>query len=133
MTQDIDLTPVFLKQFEKRNIVGRYHVSSLWGIVNGWETPQGYLSPTPKSLVEALKMKRGTLNHLLVGECLKELGWTLETKIEYKYKDIILVGKVDGIKEDEIAEIKTSDKIYPKAKSWQIEQVRCYLSMFEKS
>ena len=129
---DIDLTKVFLESFKKKRILGRYNVSEIWGINNGYTAPQEYLSPKPTSLLEALRMKEGTLKHLLVGECLERIGWEIEKKIEYPYKDIIIIGKADGIKDDMVVEIKTSDKIIAQAKRWHIDQLKFYLSMFQK-
>lgn len=127
----IDLTAKLLEiQAFKPPIIGRYHISGLWGVLNHYDTPEQFIKGKTIDLQTAFKMKMGTLKHELIQELLPD--WEIEKKTEYKYKDFILVGKCDAIKDDTILEIKTSDKVMPEAKRWHIWQVKMYLSMFKK-
>ena len=127
----IDLTKKFLEiQAFKPPILGKYHISGLWGVLNHYDTLQGFLKGKTIDFPTALKMKMGTLKHQLCQECLE--GWELEKKIEFKIPNtnITLIGKCDAIKGNTILEIKTSDHLISEAKRWHIWQIKMYLSMF---
>ena len=127
----IDLTELFLEKQKHRPIkMGRYHISRLWGLLNGYTTPEEYLKGEIVDFQSALRMRMGTLKHDLIQELLD--GWEIEQKKEYKHKDFILVGKCDAINKTDILEIKTSDKIINTSKRWHDWQVRMYLSMFKR-
>lgn len=129
---NIDLTEALLdKQKSRPFVLGRYSVSRLWGILNGYCTPEEFIRGEHIDFRSAMRMRMGTLKHELVQELMPE--WKLEVKKEYKYKGIIIVGKCDALKDDTILEIKTSEKVIDVAKRWQIWQVKMYLSMFKVS
>lgn len=142
---DIDLTEQLLAKHQKKPTIGRYSVSQLWGVLNGYITPEKWLGGESVSVDKALMMDMGSLKHKFVQELLPD--WELEKKTEMGYLEgglreiskaldnklkpiFTLVGKCDGIKGDTIMEIKTSDKLIPQAKKWHEWQVKMYLSMF---
>lgn len=127
----INLTPKFLEiQTFKPPVIGRYHISGLWGVLNGYDTVEQFVKGKAIDFPTALKMKMGILKHQLVQECLE--GWELERKVEFHIPNtnIIIVGKCDAIKGNTILEIKTSDHLISEAKRWHIWQVKMYLPMF---
>jgi hypothetical protein len=127
----IDLTSKLLEKQKARPVeIGRYSVSRLWGVLNGYCLPGEFLKGEKIDFKSALNMRLGTLKHDLVQELLPD--WELEVKKEYKHKDWILVGKCDATQDDTILEIKTSDKVIEKAKRWHEWQVKMYLGMFDK-
>lgn len=131
-SKTIDLTDKLLEKQQKgKPQIGRYSISQLWGVLNGFSTPKEWLKGEKIDFQNALRMRMGTLKHELVQELLED-DWQIEKKAELLYKDFILVGKADGIKGDTIMEIKTSDLIIPQAKKWHIWQLKMYLSMFNK-
>jgi len=127
----IDLTNIFLERQQQKPVeTGRYHISRLWGVLNGYCTPQEFLKGEKIDFNSALRMAMGTLKHDLIQELLPD--WKIEVKKEYRHKDWVLVGKCDAHNKDTILEIKTSDKLIPTAKRWHIWQVKMYLSMFKR-
>jgi len=128
----IDLTDRLLaKQQPKPPEIGRYSISTLWGVLNGYSTPEEYIKGEDVDFKSALRMRLGSLKHDLIQEFLIP-EYEIEKKTEYKYKDFVLVGKCDAINKTQILEIKTSDEIIPEAKRWHIWQVKMYLSLFKK-
>lgn len=129
----IDLTPTLLTKYQdKKKEINRFSVSDCWAIIHGRITPKDYLRGEIRDFSQIFKMWQGTWKHNQIQELLKELGYEIEPKIEYKTDDFVLVGKADAILGDEILEIKTSAELIPNAKSWHIEQVMIYLSLFKK-
>lgn len=130
---DIDLTPKLSEKFGKKyRKVGRYSVSDLYAIQAKWLTPETWLHPEPVDFLGLTRMWNGIIVHekiqmLYPKEC-------CEVKVEYKYKDIILVGKCDYIPKDseEIWDFKSSEKVMEKMKPWAQNQIKCYNSMFER-
>ncbi len=128
---DIDLTDKFLAlQKGHKPAIGRYSISSLWGVLNGFISPEDWFKGEEITLESALRMGLGTKKHEMIEELLE--GYEIEKKTEFAYKDFILVGKCDATKDNTILEIKTSDKLIPQAKRWHSWQLKCYLSMFGK-
>lgn len=120
------------KMAPRPRVRGRYNSSELWGIVNGYTTPEQWLNAAPRAVSELLSMWAGIGAHNQIQELLGvEYA---EKKIEYKYKDIVLVAKADYMPPhaDEVWEFKTSDKRMDKSKPWHDYQVRLYASMFNK-
>lgn len=131
---DINLTPKFkVKMNARPRVRGRFNSSELWFINNGRITPEEWLHPTDRSVKELLTMWAGTGTHSQLEDLLgKEHS---EKKIEFVYKDIVLVGKADYLppNKNEVWEFKTSIKLMDKAKPWHLNQVGLYTSMFQKS
>ena len=131
---DIDLTAKFKQSMTFRpRVRGRYNSSELYYIIRGWTTPEQWLNPGEKSVEEMLTMWAGTGMH---NQLERLLGTQFcEKKVEFVYKDIVLVAKADfmppGLK-DEVWEFKTSEKKMDKAKPWAEHQAKLYCSMFDK-
>lgn len=131
---DIDLTKKLRDSMAFRpRIRGRYNSSEVWGINNGYTTPEQWLNAQEKSTEELLTMWAGTGMH---NQIERLLGTQFcEKKIELVYKDIVLVAKADFMPpefQDEVWEFKTSENKMEKAKPWAEHQVKLYCSLFNK-
>ena len=73
-------------------------------------------------------MWQGTWKHEQIQQLLE--GYECEIKKEFELEGLTIVGKADAINKEEILEIKTTDKVLEKAKSWHTEQLTWYLYMF---
>lgn len=124
-----DITKQILESYQQKNKIGRYSVSKIWGILNGYLTPEQYIKGETITLEDILRMNDGTMKHNFLEKYAK--GQT-EVKKEYDCGDFIIVGKVDELLPDKVIEYKTSEKLYDKPKSWHIDQVKIYLTMFER-
>lgn len=130
---NIDLTQKLVK---KTNSEGhpkklhRYSCSNIFALLKGWEDPKTYLEPKIFDFENAYRMWQGKHKHLMIQELLPE--YDQELKVEKDIDGITIVGMADLINEDEVIEIKTSEKLYPKAKAWQEHQLRLYLTLFER-
>lgn len=130
---DIDITPMLQNKLGKKyRKVGRYSVSDLYAIQARWLTPETWLHPEAPDFRGLLNMWNGIIVHekiqmLYPTEC-------CEIKVEYKYKDIVLVGKCDYLPKDsdELIDFKTSMQVIEKKKPWSIHQIKCYLTMFNR-
>jgi len=132
--QDIDLTPMLRKKMasypRKR---GRYNSSEVWGIMNGYVTPENWMQPRAKSPIEMLRMWGGILVHDHVQRLLP--AETNEVKLVHAYKDIVLVAKADNVPKDpsdEVWEFKSSAKAMDNSKPYHDYQVRLYCSIFKR-
>ena len=131
----IDLTQKLLATRKlKKGKVGRYNVSDLYSILNGYISPEEFLSgekePFIDDLTDTYTMWNGVWKHKMIQELLPE--YEQEVRKEYKVDDeITLIGKVDWIGE-EVGELKTSASIMGEAKKSAIHQVKIYLTMFER-
>lgn len=133
MKKDIDLTNLlFNKLGKKTRKVGRYNCSDLYAIEAGWLTPEKFLDGEPTDFTALMRMLSGIITHEKIQMMLEKDA--CEVKVEYPYKDIVLVGKADylppGI--DEVWDFKTSEKIMTKAKPWGLDQVKIYATLFKK-
>lgn len=113
---------------------GRYNSSELYGILNGYLTPEQWMGAQPEREVsELLAMWNGTGMH---NQLAKLLGLEFsEHKRVFPYKGLNLVAKADFLPEhkpQEVWEFKTSKKIMDTAKPWHIHQVKLYTSMFDR-
>ena len=135
--KDINLTELLTRDHKRENKIDRFNSSEVWAILNGYITPKEYLFGKKLEMKDIKTMWRGTIKHKALESYLKELGWETEVKTEINYKPDkehfwTLVGKADGIKENEVLELKTSEKIINQAKPWQEFQVKLYCSLFNK-
>ena len=132
--RDIDLTPKLREKMKSRpRVRGRYNSSELYFINKGDVTPQQWFEQKDKEVHEMLRMWNGTGAHNQIEELLGSEH--SEKKCEYKYRDIILVGKSDYLppnRPDEVWEFKTSEKKMTSSKPWHDHQVKLYCTMFEK-
>jgi hypothetical protein len=138
---DIDLTPEFKEEVSgHKKEIGRYSCSNLWGMLTinrntglPYLPPEKYFEEETKSFEELLKMWRGTGKHKQLENLLIKKGYEVEIKKEFELDGLFtLVGKCDGINEDSIIEIKTSDNLIDKSKGWYDYQVKLYLTIFER-
>ena len=129
---DIDLTPELLKRYgEKRLTIGRYSVSGIYAIFAGWTKPEDFFIPSKNDFTGIKRMWAGTINHDFIESMLPKDK--CEIKVEYKYKDIVIVGKADYLpNDDEVWDFKTSDTIMDKSKPWANHQIKMYCSMFKR-
>lgn len=132
--KDINLTPKLLKKMNARpRTRGRYNSSELYFIINGKTTPAQWLDPPTRSVEEVITMWNGIGVHSQLEELMgKEFS---ERKLEFKYKGITLVAKVDfepPHKPDEIWEFKSSERLMKTAKPWHEHQTKLYLTIFGK-
>ncbi len=132
--KDIDLTNALREKMKSRpRVRGRYNSSELWGILNGYTTPEEWLHPKERTPIELLRMQMGIIVHDHIQKLLPPEG--NEVKKEYHYQDIVLVAKVDHLPPhlpDEVWELKTSQEPMEHAKPWACEQIKLYLSIFER-
>ncbi len=132
---DIDLTPQLRKKMasypRKR---ARYNSSELYGIVNGWVTPETWMNPPERTPIEMYRMFSGTLVHDHTQRLLPAEG--NEVKKEYTHRGITLVAKVDHLprkeEDDSVWEIKTSENEMKKSKAWHDYQAKLYCTIFER-
>ena len=130
---DLDLTQLLYNKLGKKyRKVGRYSVSDLYAIKAGWLTPEEFLHPKKVDFTGLMNMLSGIIIHekvqmLYPKEC-------CEVKVEYKYKDIVLVGKCDYLPKEsiEIWDFKTSKQIMEKMKPWAKHQIKMYCTMFNR-
>jgi len=122
-----DLTDQILETYP--NKIGRYSISKIWGILNGYLTPEQYIKGEEHTLEDVLRMNDGTMKHKFLEKY--AIGET-EIKKEYDCGDFVIVGKCDELTDEAVIEYKTSVKLYDKPKAWHIHQVRMYLTVFER-
>lgn len=135
---DINLTPKFrdkMKSYPKK--LGRYNVSDLFFLLWKHKTDQEiidwFANKEVKKTSELLDMWNGTGIHNQLEKLLGEEN--SEKKVEFVYKDIVVVAKADFMPPDmidEVWEFKTSTKKMEKAKPWHEYQVRMYCTIFNK-
>lgn len=135
--QIIDLTEVLLKRYNdnpKINVVGRYSVSKLWSMMNGYLKVENYTKPEPVNFEGAMNMWQGTHKHVQVQELLDEYDKEIKIvkKIEYIGGDFEIVGMCDAINPEHGLELKTSQKLHSSAKRWHVYQAKIYCTMFER-
>lgn len=117
----------------RTRVRGRYNSSELYFVNNGLTTPMQWMNSPERSMKEILTMWGGTGMHNQLEDLLGKEN--AEHKVEFVYKDIVLVGKADFLppeKPDEVWEFKTSDKKMTIAKPWHEHQVKLYCTMFGK-
>lgn len=129
---NIDLTERLLEKNKARGgEVGRYHISKIaWWLYAGFPSPEDYLKGEQFDFPSVLRMWRGEKKHEMIQELLPE--YQHEIKKEWVWEGFVVVGKVDCIDDKEISELKTSEKLYDKAKPWAVNQLKIYLTMFER-
>jgi hypothetical protein len=129
---NIDLTDRLLERNKPRaGEVGRYHISKIaWWLYAGFPKPEDYLKGEQFDFPAILRMWRGEKKHEMIQELLPE--YKHEIKKEWVWEGFVVVGKVDCINIWEILELKTSEKLYDKAKPWAVNQLKIYLTMFER-
>ena len=129
---DIDITQKLLDRYEtKYTKVGRYSVSMLYAIKAGWVKPEDFVVTKKNDWVGILRMWSGVMNHNFIESLLEKDK--CEQKVEYPYKDIVVVGKADYLPDEEnVWDFKTSDHTMDKAKPWHNHQLKMYCTMFKR-
>lgn len=135
---DINLTSKLKQKMAGRSRVrGRYNSSELYAINYGFKsgklTPEQWLHAPERTVKEMLTMFNGIGGHNQIQSLLDPKY--CENKVEFVYKDIVLVAKADYMppdKLDEVWELKTSEKLMTKMKPWQEHQVKLYTTMFNR-
>lgn len=129
----IDLTPTLLSLYAKKpRKLGQFNVSDVWAIAYKYLTPQMFLKGEEVDFEGVLRMWQGRWKHAQVQEILKEMGYELEVRKEYRCREEWkLVGKADAVSETDLLEIKTSETLLSSAKDWHLYQGRLYCTMFD--
>lgn len=126
-----DLTPLFQKKFAPYpRKLGRYSVSDVWAILNGYKTPEEFWNQPPPDLEGILRMWKGMIIHAQVQGVLEEAR--CEVKKEMQHKHLTIVGKADYLPDDIGWEIKTSEKMFSKSKPWHEWQSKLYCTLFDR-
>ena len=126
-----DLTDSLLEKYQGRpKRIGRYSISDVWAIEKGYLTIEKFLKGEENDFTSCFRMWQGRAKHAQVQELLE--GYDLESKKEYAHNDWTLVGKVDAWNNEHILEIKTSDTVLTKPKTWHEYQGKLYCTMFER-
>lgn len=133
LSKDVDITDKLIDKFGTKYLkIGRYSVSAIYAIKQGWTKPEDFFNAPKNDMAGILRMYSGTLNHNFIEGLLPKDK--CEIKKEYVYKDMVLVGKCDYLPNDEeVWDFKTSDTIMDKSKPWQVHQIRMYCTMFERA
>jgi len=130
---DINLTErLKLKMGSYPKTRGRYSSSQLYGIMNGWITPEQWIDPPERDIKDILNMWGGIGLHNQLEDLMGREN--SEKKKEYCYKDIVLVGKADFLpphKKNQVWEFKTSENKMDKAKPWHEYQAKIYATLFD--
>lgn len=122
----IDLTEALMARHTPRERnPKRVYVSEVYALLQGWEKK-------PVGVLEAIRMFKGTVKHDMVQRLLPD-RYKTEVKIEYPFGGgYTLVGKADGLSEEDGIEIKTSDDVMECAKAWHVCQARLYAALFNR-
>ena len=130
----MDITNLLIKKYNGRaQEIGKFNVSSIWGILNGYTGVEEYLNGKENDFNSCKMMWSGTMKHTAIQELFEDTDYEIEKRVEYRPDyEWYIVGKADLINKDHIIEIKTSDKLLEKAKSWHELQVKFYCTMFER-
>lgn len=128
---NIDKTKEFLALYPpKAGVMGRYSCSKIWSFLNGYCSPQQYLEGETVDFKGALRMFNGTMRHEAFPKLFPE--YQSEVKKEMKVGKFIIVGVADYLNKEEVLEMKTSEKVYEKAKPWAIHQAKLYCNLFDR-
>ena len=136
-----DLRPRIVKwanRKKKERVLHRYHASEIWGLLTinyktgkPYTTPEDWVNGKVFDEKGAMNVWHGTFTHEKIQALYPEYKHE-EPKV-YEKDGIIISGKADMLDENEVIELKTSlEKVHDKGKSWQIHQLKLYLTMFER-
>ena len=132
----MDLTNLLLSKYKSRpREIGKFHVSDVWAINNGYLKTEEFLTGKENKLPDCFNMWQGVGKHRQIQELFEGLEeYEIEKRAEYQPKEYkwYLVGKADLLTKDEVIEIKTSKNLLDKAKRWHIDQVKIYCSIFDR-
>ena len=133
---DIDLTDALIKSVNsthRENKIGRYHISKIWGMLNGYLPPEKYLEGEQLDFTGAINVWQGTNKHNQIQDLLRRKYGSaeMEVKKELKVGDFTIVGSCDVLFPGELWELKTSMSLIP-AKKWAIHQLKLYLHTHDR-
>jgi hypothetical protein len=133
MKMNIDITKNLLDQtnntgHEKK--AGRYSCSQIYPLLNGWVKPEDYLKQETFDFENAFRMWQGSGKHEMIQSLMPE--YFQEVKKEMEVDGMTIVGMADLINDEEVIEIKTSEKLHDKAKKWHEMQLKLYLVLFDR-
>ena len=118
----------------KPGVPHRYSVGDIYAITHGWLTPEQWITgdkpPFMDKLTDTCNMLNGTYAHEKTQSLLPQ--YNHEIKVEYKYKHLTIVGKCDTDTGEEIWDYKTSRELVNEAKPWALNQLKIYLTIFER-
>jgi hypothetical protein len=135
MNYPFNLKPLLAEKYvDKPGVIGRYSVSAVWGILNGYTTPEEYIKGKKIDYESAFRMWEGTAKHGQVQSLFEgNEYYEIEKKIEYLTEyNWTLVGKADLLDRESVIELKTSTSEMDKAKKWAEFQCKLYCTMFER-
>jgi len=132
---NIDLSKP-IKNFKKKKpgVPGRYSAGDVYAIIQGWLTPEQFITGNRPPFMDELTDNCNMLNGIYAHEKVQSLlpQYKHESKIVYEYKGITIVGKFDTDTGEEIWDYKTSRELVDIAKPLAISQLRIYLTIFER-
>lgn len=117
----------------KKREVGRYSVSQIYAILEGWISPEQYIEGETMDFPQMFNCWYGAGKHKQIEPLLKAKGYETEIKKEYDLGDFKIVGICDFMKDDMVGDLKTSLEPIGEAKKWSLFQVKIYCSVFEKA
>ena len=130
---NIDLSKKLLKSINNDGHpkkLHRYSCSNIYALLQGWEKPETYLEPKTFDFLNAYRMWQGKWKHQQVQSLMPE--YEQEIKVVKEVGNLTIVGMADLINDEEVIEIKTSEKLHTKAKAWHTHQLKLYLTLFER-
>jgi len=135
MSVHFDLTEKLLNKIKDdnhENKVGRYSCSKIWGILNGYMTPEQYIKGEEVSVLGATRMSQGKLKHKFLEDIFKD-EYETEVKKEFDVGEFKIVGIADilDLGGKNVCDFKTSDAL-KEGKRWDLYQVFLYCTIFDR-
>ena len=127
----IDITEKFRQPAEKREPLNKFRVSECWACVKGYKTLKEFVEGKEVDPRSTYIMDSGTARHEMVQRYFKD-EYEMEVVVKKQIGEIIISGRADMVKGDEVWEIKTSLDLINECKSWYEYQTKMYLSLLEK-
>jgi len=130
---NIDLSKKLLKSINNDGHpkkLHRYSCSNIYALLQGWEKPETYLEPKTFDFLNAYRMWQGKWKHQQVQSLMPD--YIQELKVVKEVGNLTIVGMADLINDEEVIEIKTSEKLHNKAKAWHLHQCKLYCILFDR-
>jgi hypothetical protein len=127
----IDITEKLRQPAEKREPLNKFRVSECWACVNGYKSLKEFVEGKETEPSSTYIMDSGTARHEMIQRYLKD-EYEMEIPVKKEIGEIIISGRADMVRENEVWEIKTSFNLIDSCKSWYEYQVKMYLSLLEK-
>ena len=117
---------------------GRYPLSQLWGIKEGYMTPGEYVEGEDYDFTSAYNIWNGVAKHSMLEDLFGKYDYNVEEKkvkeIEVNGSKFEIVGKADIqdlVDDESVEDFKTSVNLI-EGKPWSNYQVKIYCTVFEK-